>query len=93
VIGLPISMDGREGSQARKTRAFAEKLAGRTSVPIIFQDERLSTVEARRKVQEARKTTRTERYDAAAAALILQDYLDAANPAVFPDDATAPGQP
>ena len=37
-------------------------------------------------MQEARKTTRTERYDAAAAALILQDYLNAANPAAFPDE-------
>jgi len=92
VVGLPISMDGTEGAQAHKTRSFTGELAVRTSVPVVFQDERLSTVEARRMVREARKTERKERYDAAAAALILQDYLDAANPAVFPDEALDPGQ-
>jgi putative Holliday junction resolvase len=92
VVGLPISMDGTEGPQALKTRAFAEELRRRTEVPLVYQDERLSTVEARRMVQEARKTTRLERYDAAAAALILQDYLNAANPAAFPDEAADPGQ-
>ena len=86
VVGLPISMDGTEGVQAVKTRTFADELGSRTSVPIVFQDERLTTVEARRMVQEARRTARAERYDAAAAALILQDYLNAANPAVLPDE-------
>ncbi len=90
VVGLPISMDGTEGVQAVKTRAFADELKNRTSVPIVFQDERLTTVEARRMVQEARRTTRTERYDAAAAALILQDYLNGAHPAVLPDESGDP---
>ena len=65
VVGLPISMDGTEGVQAVKTRTFADELGSRTSVPIVFQDERLTTVEARRMVQEARRTARAERYDAA----------------------------
>lgn len=86
IVGLPLSMDGSEGSQAVKTRAFAEELRRRTDVPLVYQDERLSTVEARRMVREARRTARTERYDAAAAALILQDYLDAANPDAFPEE-------
>jgi len=86
VVGLPLAMDGGEGSQAVKTRVFVEELERRTGVPIIFQDERLTTVEAQRMVREARKTARTERYDAAAAALILQDYLNTANPPIFPDE-------
>jgi putative Holliday junction resolvase len=93
VVGLPISMDGSEGVQAVKTRAFVEELKNRTSVPVVFQDERLSTVEARRMVREARKPARTERYDAAAAALILQDYLNAASPALLPDEDEDAGRP
>ena len=86
VVGLPLAMDGGEGAQAAKTRTFAEELAKRTDVPIVFQDERLTTVEAQRMVREARRTARTERYDAAAAALILQDYLNAAHPPSYPDE-------
>ena len=85
IVGLPISMDGTEGIQAEKTRAFAGELGHRTDIPISFQDERLSTVEAKRMVREVRKPGRTERYDAAAAALILQEYLDLNNPADYPD--------
>ena len=86
VIGLPLSMDGTEGVQVQKTRAFAEELGRFTDLPVIFQDERLSTVEAMRMVREARKTDRMERYDAAAAALILQDFLNAANPDALPEE-------
>ena len=93
VIGLPLAMDGGEGSQAAKTREFAEELARRTDLPLVFQDERLTTVEAQRMVREARKTTRTERYDAAAAALILQDYLNTAHPPAFPDEDGENGSP
>ncbi len=86
VVGLPLSMDGGMGSQAEKTAVFTEELRRRSPIPVVYQDERLSTVEARRMVREARKPARTERYDAAAAALILQEYLDAARPAMYPDD-------
>ncbi|MCJ7604531.1 MAG: Holliday junction resolvase RuvX [Dehalococcoidales bacterium] len=86
IVGLPISINGTEGIQAEKTRAFAGELGRQTDIPIIYQDERLSTVEAKRMVREARKPGRTERYDAAAAALILQEYLNMENPVEFPDD-------
>jgi putative Holliday junction resolvase len=76
IVGLPYSMDGTIGSQAEKVCQFADELARRTSIPLEYRDERLSTVVAKRLVQEARKTNRTTRYDAAAAALILQGYLD-----------------
>ena len=76
VIGLPINMDGSEGGQAAKVRDFTAGLQRRTDLPVIFQDERLSTVEAMRLFKEAGKTGRGARYDAAAAAVILQSYLD-----------------
>lgn len=76
VIGLPISMNGTLGMQAEKVKAFAAELAKKIDVPVEFRDERLSTVVAKNLVQESRKTDRKTRYDAAAAALILQSYLD-----------------
>jgi putative Holliday junction resolvase len=80
IVGLPFSMDGTLGAQAEKVRGFAAELSRHTSVPLEFRDERLSTVVAKRLLQEVRKTNRETRYDAAAAALILQSYLDDALP-------------
>jgi putative Holliday junction resolvase len=76
VMGLPLSMDGSLGRQAEKVRDFAAELGKKTDIPIEFQDERLSTVAAKNLMREAKKTDRKTRYDAAAAALILQGYLD-----------------
>ena len=86
IVGMPINMNGTNGPQAVKTMTYAQELARYTDVPVIYQDERLSTVEARRMVREARKPGRTERYDAAAAALILQDYLNISNPVNMPPE-------
>jgi putative Holliday junction resolvase len=76
VMGLPISMDGTIGKQAEKVKQFAANLEKKVDIPVEFKDERLSTVVAKNLVQEVRKTDRKTRYDAAAAALILQSYLD-----------------
>ncbi len=76
IVGLPFSMNGSLGIQAEKVRGFAEELRRRTDIPLLYQDERLSTVAAKRILQRTRKTNRATRYDAAAAALILQGYLD-----------------
>jgi putative Holliday junction resolvase len=81
IIGLPFSMDGTLGAQAEKVRIFAEELSRHTEIPLEFRDERLSTVAAKRLVQKVRKTNRETRYDSAAAALILQSYLDDTLPA------------
>lgn len=86
VVGLPLSMDGTEGEQAAKTRGFAAELGKRTAIPVTYQDERLSTQEARRMVRENRKMSSRERIDAQAAALILQDYLNALNPVILGDE-------
>lgn len=91
VMGLPLSMDGTLGLQAEKVKAFASKLSKKTDVPVEFQDERLSTVVARNLLQEAGKTDRKTRYDAAAAALILQSYLDAGSgPPELPEEPEPP---
>lgn len=76
IAGLPLNMDGSQGVQAEKTISFVAALRCHIEVPVEFRDERLSTVSARELVREARKTNRKTRYDAAAAALILQGYLD-----------------
>jgi putative Holliday junction resolvase len=81
IVGLPFSMDGTLGAQAEKVRIFAEELSRHTDVPLEYRDERLSTVAAKRLVQKVRKTNRETRYDSAAAALILQSYLDDTLPA------------
>lgn len=77
VVGLPRSMDGMVGRQAAKVEAFVERLRSHTEIPIEFRDERLSTVSAKRLVQSSgRKAKKKPRYDAAAAAVILQAYLE-----------------
>ncbi len=78
VVGYPLSMSGEVGPQAEETERFVEALRARTSVPIILWDERLSTLEADRRMQEAGVSgrKRRQRADVAAAVLILQSYLD-----------------
>jgi putative holliday junction resolvase len=76
IAGLPLNMDGSRGNQAEKTASFVAALSRHLTVPIEYRDERLSTVNARELIQKVRKTNRATRYDAAAAALILQSYLE-----------------
>ena len=76
IAGLPLNMDGTMGLQAEKTKSFIDELSRHIDVPFEYRDERLSTVSARGLIQGVRKTTRNTRYDAAAAALVLQSYLD-----------------
>ncbi len=79
VVGLPLLLDGREGEEAQTVRAWVEQLQQLVSVPIELWDERLSSVAAERLLIEsrARRGRRQEQLDAAAAALILQSWLDA----------------
>ena len=78
IVGLPRTMDGTIGGQARKVEAFTQLLSSHTDVPVEFRDERLTTVSAKRLMQEAgsRKAAKKTRYDAIAAAIILQSYLE-----------------
>jgi putative Holliday junction resolvase len=93
VVGLPISFDGRLHGQAQRVRAFAEQLRRRLAVPLTYADETLSTVRAEEQLRAAgvRPERIRERIDAAAAAVILQEFLDerrraraAAEPSIYP---------
>ena len=79
VLGLPRSMSGDEGARAALARQFGAALEAVVRVPIEYQDERLSTVEAERALREAGVTGRARRrvVDRSAAAVILQAWLDA----------------
>jgi putative Holliday junction resolvase len=78
VVGLPYSLDGSTGIQAEKTKVFIEGLSNKTEATIHFCDERLSTVAAERLLRNAgvKKEKIKERRDAAAAAYVLQGYID-----------------
>ena len=78
VSGLPLNMDGSAGFQAEKVRAFAAKLE-EAGLPVAFQDERLCTVSAHEALIEGgmRREARKGTVDKVAAAVILQQYLDA----------------
>lgn len=79
VIGLPLSMDGREGPAAERARAWADGLRAVVDLPVLFVDERLTTVEAQRGLHAAGRNTRTSRavIDSASAVVLLQSHLDA----------------
>jgi putative Holliday junction resolvase len=82
VLGLPMNMDGSIGDQAQKVQSFGKKLARATGLPIIYEDERLSTVSAIRTltVQGVKTGHKKDLVDMQAAAIILQKYLDRAEP-------------
>lgn len=75
--GLPLNMDGTEGFQAGKVRAFCEQL-NKAGLTVIFQDERLSTVAADESMIAANlsREDRKNRVDKVAAAIFLQEWLD-----------------
>jgi putative holliday junction resolvase len=78
VIGLPLNMDGSGGPAAQAARAFGRNLAHRLEIPIVFWDERLSTVAVTRTLldADASRRRRAQVVDKMAAAYILQGVLD-----------------
>ena len=81
VVGLPLDPDGRESDWTDEVRDFGRRLGDRSLLPVEFQDERYSSVEAEARLRSIGlpKAQRKDkaRIDAAAAAVILQDWLDA----------------
>jgi putative Holliday junction resolvase len=84
VVGLPRHLDGSPNDMTPRVEQFARALGTRTQLPVVLQDERLTSREAesRLAVREKDWRARKQQLDAAAAAIILQDYLD-----------TRPGRP
>ena len=84
VIGLPLNMDGSEGPRSQSSRAYARNLAA-LNLPILLWDERWSTASAERGMiaQDISRAKRSERIDAAAAAVILQAAIDALSGGLF----------
>jgi len=78
VVGLPSRLDGSPNDATARARTFIAALATRTPVPIATEDERLSSREAESRLAERERDWRKRKakLDAAAAAVILQDYLD-----------------
>ena len=86
VIGLPLQLNGEEGIEAGRARAFAAKLAAQTVAPITMWDERLTSVVADRMLLDSGVRTQKKRQqiiDQTAAAVILQSYLDSRRPTVL----------
>jgi putative holliday junction resolvase len=79
LVGLPVELSGEEGEWAREVRAFGDDLARRFGLPVHWVDERMSSVMAERAVRGSglKRSQREEkgRVDAAAAAILLQQYL------------------
>jgi putative Holliday junction resolvase len=78
VIGVPVRLDGSANDETPRVAAFVAALKQRTMIPIVEADERLTSrdAESRLAVNERDWRARKARLDAAAAAVILQDYLD-----------------
>lgn len=78
VLGLPVNMDGTMGPRVQATTAFARNLSKMTPLPILYQDERLSTAAVTRTLLEAdtSRARRAEVVDKMAAAYLLQAFID-----------------
>ncbi|QEA32215.1 Holliday junction resolvase RuvX [Secundilactobacillus malefermentans] len=79
VLGLPKNMNNSLGPRAEASKKYGEMLTQKFQLPIDFEDERLTTVEAERMLVEQADTSRRKRkkvIDKLAAGLILQNYLD-----------------
>lgn len=78
VIGLPINMKGLPTEMTKEVEKFSKDLEAYVSVPIILQDERLSTMESEKLLIEANvsRDKRKEVRDSMSASIILQDYLE-----------------
>jgi putative Holliday junction resolvase len=96
VVGLPLRLDGSEGVAAEAARSFAKALGERSGLPVAMWDERMTTVEASRRMRSAGVSARDQRgvVDKVAAAVLLRSFLEArgGSPADV-DDLTLPEDP
>ena len=86
VVGLPKNMNNTIGPRAESSMAYGEKIKELFSLPVEYQDERLTTVQAERMLVEQANTSRAKRkkvIDKLAAVMILQNYLDGSGKKLF----------
>lgn len=76
VVGLPLNIDGSEGPAAAEARQVAAKFELSLKIPVYLQDERLTSEEAKSRLQDIQNRERVGDIDSAAAAIILQDFID-----------------
>jgi len=78
VVGYPLLLSGEAGERAHHAERFAAAIGEALDVPVVLQDERLSTVEAGRALRESGASGRDRRrtIDRSAATVILQAWLD-----------------
>lgn len=79
VVGIPVDLKGREGEQAKKTREFVRLLKEEVNLPVVFADERFTSLAAERFLREGKVNPRKRKEikDKVAATILLQNYLDA----------------
>lgn len=79
IVGLPMHLDGHEGAKAAEARAFGQWLNQISGLPVVFWDERFTTVEAEEHLWSAGLThqQRKRRRDQVAAQILLQAFLEA----------------
>ena len=77
VVGLPLNMDGTESEKSKKVREFADILSREISVPVVFWDERMTSVQAQRIMTEMEVKTYKNKnmIDRISATLILQEFM------------------
>ena len=82
VVGLPLNLDGSTGEQAQKVQAFGRRLTAVSGLPVIYEDERLTTISAIRTLtlQGVKTGHNKGLIDRQSAAIILQKHLDRHDP-------------
>lgn len=76
VVGLPRDINGNETAQTRKARHFAGELADRTDLHIVLHDEFATSERARQRLGKVSRNQEKSQLDAAAAAVLLDDYME-----------------
>lgn len=78
IVGLPLNMNGSEGLRVGESRRLGDALAEQTQLPVVYWDERLTSVAAEKSLIEANvsRKRRKQLIDQVAACLILQGWLD-----------------
>lgn len=78
VLGMPLTLRGEKGNAAKSVDRFADMLKKQIKIPVVFWDERLTSVQAERSMRHGKRKPSREKakIDQIAAALLLQNYLD-----------------